>query len=195
MKVTAIKSITGRFSIFVDGAFAFSLSDAALLDEKIVVGQEFDEGELKRLKQVSDGDKLYDQVLRYAALRPHSEWEMRGYLQRKQVSPALTEDILNKLIKNGIVDDLRFAQAWVENRRLHHPESKRKWQQALRAKRVSDEVILQVLAAGEVDEHTELRRLIAKKRARYPDKLKLMQYLARQGFSYEDIKAVLAEET
>ena len=32
----------------------------------------------------------------------------------------------------------------------------------------------------------ELRKIIAKKRYRYSDQQKLMQYLARQGFSYEN---------
>jgi len=41
-----------------------------------------------------------------------------------------------------------------------------------------------------------LRELIAKKRqqSRYQDKLKLMQYLSRQGFGYGDIKTVLEED-
>ncbi len=37
----------------------------------------------------------------------------------------------------------------------------------------------------------ELRKIIAKKRYRYSDQQKFMQYLARQGFSYDDIKKAL----
>jgi regulatory protein len=36
-----------------------------------------------------------------------------------------------------------------------------------------------------------MSKIIAKKRSRYPDDKKLMQYLARQGFSYDDIKKAL----
>lgn len=198
VKITEIKvqvRRSSRFSVFVDGKYSFSLSEAGLLEQKLFVGQELDAAEIKKLNQASADDKIYGNVLRFVAMRPRSEWEIHSYLQRKQVSPALVNAILNKLSKSGFVDDLKFAQAWIENRRLLRLSSKRKLQQELRAKRVSDEAIKQVLAEGEVDERQILRDLITKKRAqtRYRDDQKLMQYLARQGFGYDDIKAVMNE--
>jgi regulatory protein len=145
------------------------------------------------LKQRSQDDKMFGATLRYVGIRPRSEWEMRSYLQRKHASPALVDSILNKLSKSGIIDDLAFAKAWVESRRLLRPTSKRKLQQELRAKRVSDEVIGQVLAADAADERLVLQELAVKKRGRYVDDMKLMQYLVRQGFSYDDVKAVVQE--
>jgi regulatory protein len=198
MKITAIKAQVrraGRFSVFVDDKYAFSLSEAGLLDQKLFVGMELDAADVKRLKQASSDDKLFGLVLRFVAMRSRSEWEIRSYLQRKQAPPALTDRILNKLSVNGFVDDLKFATAWVESRRLLRPTSKRKLQQELRAKRVSDEIIGQVLAGDETDERALLRELITKKRHRYPDQLKLMQYLVRQGFSYGDAKAMMREDT
>jgi SOS response regulatory protein OraA/RecX len=61
----------------------------------------------------------------------------------------------------------------------------------LQQKHVSSDVINQVLAEDETDERASLRELVAKKQARYPDRQKFMQYLARQGFSFDDIKSVL----
>ena len=196
MKITDIKAqvkTAGRFSIFIDGKYAFSLSDTALLEARLHIGQEVDKEQVADLKQLSVDDKLYGATLRYVGLRPRSEWEMRSYLQRKQASPALAASILNRLSKNDLINDKKFAHAWVDNRRLLRPTSKRKLQQELRAKRVADEVIAQVLGADETDERQQLRTLAFKKRHRYADDLKLMQYLVRQGFSYEDVKAVVAE--
>lgn len=198
MKITEIKAqvkTAGRFSIFVDNKYAFSLSDTALLEQKLHIGQELDDKELKDLKQASDDDKAFGRALRYAVLRPRSEWEIRNYLQRKKATPALTDTILNKLTKLNMVDDAAFARSWVESRRLLRPTSKRKLQQELRAKRVGDEAINRALAEDEADEQEVLRALIAKKRPRYPDNLKLMQYLARQGFTYDDIKSALQNDT
>jgi len=197
MKITSIKQQEkrkDRYSIFVDGKYAFSLSEGALIDSKLASGRELTQEELKQYKQTSADDKLYGASLRYAAMRPRSEWELRTYLQRKQCPPALADTILNKLSNIGFLDDAAFARAWVDNRRLLRPTSKRKLQQELRAKHVSEEVIEQALTEDETDELQVLRDLVAKKRPRYPDNLKLMQYLARQGFSYDDIKQVLHEE-
>lgn len=196
MNITAIKQqvkLKGRYSIFVDGKYAFSLSEGALLDQKLMLGQELDEARLKELKQESADDKVYGLALRYATMRQRSEWEIRSYLERKKTSPALADVILNRLSEYGYVDDEKFARMWIENRRLLRPISLRKLQQELRTKRVPNEVVDKVLAEDETDELTALRELAAKKRPRYSEDLKLMQYLARQGFSYDDIKTVLAE--
>ncbi len=120
--------------------------------------------------------------------------EMKSYLKRKDVSPALAELILNKLSEIRLLDDEAFARSFVANRRLLRPTSMRKLQQELRAKQVSEEIIGQVLGDARTDEHTALRTLIAKKRdlPKYKaDPLKLMQYLARQGFNYGDIQEAL----
>ncbi len=198
MKITRIaqqEKQRERYSVFVDGAYVFSLSEAALLESGLASGVELSAADLKRWKQESADDKLYSAALRYAAMRLRSAWEMEAYLQRKKASPALASKILNKLSNINLINDEAFARAWAANRRLLRPTSKRKLQQELRAKHVPDEVIDLTLSEQETDgEQTALRELIAKKRnlTKYKaDPLKLMQYLARQGFAYDDIKTAL----
>ena len=126
-------------------------------------------------------------------MRRRSRWEMESYLQGKDASPDLSKQIVNKLTDLGFIDDLAFTRAWVENRHLLRPTSKRKLQQELRAKRVPNEIIDKVLRADETSDRDELRTMIERKRrqTKYQDNDKLMQYLARQGFGYEDIKSAL----
>ncbi len=200
MKITRIveqEKQKGRYSLFVDGKYAFSLSESALLQSKLAVSQELGAADLKRWKQASADDKINAGALRYAAMRLRSTWEMEQYLRRKGTSPALAEDILNKLSNIDLLNDESFAQIWVQNRLLLRPTSKRKLQQELRAKRIADEIIEQaVMQEDGAGEQTALREIIVKKRnlPKYKaDPLKLMQYLARQGFSYDDIKSALRE--
>jgi len=199
MKITAItqqEKLKSRYSIYVDGKYAFSLSDTALLDSKLVVGQELTKDEVGKFKELSKEDKLYGQILRYTALRLRSRWELEVYMQRKDIPLPLQQQLLNKLSNLGILDDYKFAESWVRNRRLLKSSSRRRLSLELRQKHIPDEIIQQVLAEDETDEQAMLRELIARKRkqAKYQDDTKLMQYLARQGFSYNDIKFVLNEE-
>ncbi len=196
MKITAIKQQIkrqGRYSIFVEGKYEFSLSETALLESKLHTGQDLTEVQLGELKQESADDKVYNNALAYAILRPRSQWEMEQYLQRKKCSPALAKKILNKLSINGFLDDEKFARSWVANRRLLKPISRRRLLQELRVKRVSNEAAERALAEDETDEQAVLADLITRKRkqTRYQDDQKLMQYLAGQGFSYGDIKDAL----
>lgn len=196
MKITAIQQQVKRperYSIFVDGKYSFSFGESALLEQGLRIGQELSEQEVHELKKRSSDDKIYNAAIRYIAMRQRSEWEITSYLERKGAEPALQTQILNKLSDYGYVDDEKFAAAWVENRRLLRPISKRKLQQELKVKRVSNEVIEKVLQGDETDELAVLKALIIKKQPRYPDRLNLMQYLARQGFQYDDIKTAISE--
>jgi regulatory protein len=199
MKITAIKQQVkqqGRYSIFVEGKYSFSLSDVALLDSKLIRGQELTEQEVRNFQKSSVDDKLYNQALRYIALRSRSKWEIETYLKRKSSDYLLQQEIVNKLTDIGFVNDEAFAEAWVANRRLLKSVSRRHLLQELRAKHIADDIAQQVLAEDETDELQTLRELVNRKRqqTRYQDELKLMQYLARQGFQYDDIKSVLHEE-
>ena len=124
-KITAQVKQPGRYSVFVDEKYAFSLSDTALLESKLVPGQELSKEELDSWKQASADDKMLGRALQYAMIRPRSHWEMETYLQRKKTAPPLIEHILNKLSKLRMLDDASFARSWVANRRLLRPTSRR----------------------------------------------------------------------
>lgn len=199
MKITSIKQQVkraDRYSVYVDGKYSFSLSENALLDSKLASGRELTKEELEDFKQLSADDKLYGNALRYAAMRLRSEWELRSYLQRKQAAPEAADMVIERLTRIGLIDDAAFAQAWVDNRRAIKPSSKRKLQQELKAKRVSDDLIRKVLSDGEAAEATALHEIIERKRRQTKyreDPTKLMQYLVRQGFGYTDVKDAMHE--
>ena len=196
MKITAIKSQfkrQARYSIFVEGKYSFSLSDMALLESKLTVGLDLTQAQIGELQQTSVDDKLYNLTLGYLAIRPRSEWEIESYLRRKGASPTLLSATLSKLSNVDLINDSKFAEAFVRDRRLLRSTSRRKLILELRKKHVTDSVIQEVVGNEASDEATALTGTIAKKRkqSRYQDDLKLMQYLARQGFNYGDIKNAL----
>jgi regulatory protein len=196
MKITSIKQQvkrTDRYSVFVDDKYAFSLSESGLIKSGLASGQELDAAELRQLKKAAGLDKAYGNALRYVAMRQRSEWEVETYLARKEVDKAAAQEIIRRLRDLSLLSDLDFARAWVGSRRQLKSTSKRRLRLELMQKHVPHDVIDQVLAEDETDERDALRQLIEKKRSRYPDQQKLMQYLARQGFSYDDIKSVLQQ--
>ncbi len=196
MIVTSIKrqvKRSDRYSIYIDGKYSFSLGERELLQAGLRLRQELTEQELSNLRDSSTFGKLYDKTLNLLSYRQRSEWELRDYLRRKKTDQDTIEKILNRLSKNGYVNDREFARRWIENRRLLKPISKRKLRSELKQKRIPDEIIDELLASESADERDTLKELVARKSDRYPDKQKFMQFLARQGFNYDDIKSVLSE--
>lgn len=214
MKITGVASQArnhDRVNISVDGKYRFSLDIFQLTDLGIKVGREISEDELAELEQESTFGKLYTQALEYTMLRPHSAREIRDYLWRKTlskkykskktgeikeregVSQSVADRVFDRLIEKGYIDDEKFSRWWVENRNQTKGASRRKLQAELRVKGVESSIIEAALAETDRNDSDELVKIIAKKRAKYADEQKLMMYLARQGFSYDDIKSALQD--
>lgn len=211
MKITDISlqaKNPDRVNVSVDGTYRFSLDVFQVGELGIKVGKEYSDEELQELETESQFGKLYGRALEYCLLRPHSVREMRDYLYRKTLtkkyrsrqgeikekqgySPALTDRVLEKLQQKQYVSDEKFARWWVENRNLAKGTSLRKLTAELRAKGVSSSIIDEVLSETARSDEDELEKIIAKKRSKYTDDQKLMSYLARHGFSYDDIKSAL----
>jgi regulatory protein len=184
-----------RYSIYLDGKYVFSLSENELFKSGLRVGREYLPDEIEDLQATAVLDKAYMRAIEHLARRARSEWEVRDYLKRKEYDSPTIDIIVNKLSNMGYINDKAFATSWVENRRLLKATSLRRLRQELQQKRVSKEVSDEVLAADETDERQVLKELIAKKQTqtRYQDSQKLMAYLMRQGFNYDDLKAVINE--
>lgn len=210
MRITALSAQQkdkNRVNVMVDGKYRFSLDIFQVADLGIRVGKDFTDEELVELETESQFGKLYSRALEYCLMRPHSAKEIRDYLYRKTrdtrtktgaikkgVPLQLTIRVFDRLLEKGYIDDEKFTRYWVENRNLNKGVSRRKLQAELRAKGVEPSVIDGQLAQVSRSDEDELQKMIAKKRARYPDNQKFMQYLARQGFSYDDIKSALSSE-
>ncbi len=193
MVITDIKQqlkLTDRYSIFIDGRYSFSLSSQQLLEQHLVKGQQIDQETLKSLQKIAADDKLYGLTLRYCTLRLHSQKEVELYLGRKKAEPKAKAAIIERLVKIGFIDDAAFAQTWINNRRQKF-FSQRRIIQELRKKGVDKDVIAKAMEAEEPDDSEAVIELVRKKRqqAKYAnDDLKLMRYLAQQGFNYDHIK-------
>lgn len=207
MKITAVtpqQKDKNRVNIMVDGKYRFSLDIFQYADLGIKIGHEYTEEELTALETESSFGKVYARALEYCLMRPHSAKEVRDYLYRKTrdsrsktgevkkgISLEITGRVFDRLVEKGYIDDEKFARYWVENRNLTKGSSRRKLTAELQAKGVDRGIIEQTLQASTRDDVDELHKVIAKKRARYSDDQKFMQYLARQGFHFDDIKKAL----
>ncbi len=200
MKITAITQQVknkARYSIFVDEKYSFSLSTDGVLSTGVKVGKELTESDLSQLKKQSEEGKLYDRLIGLLARRPRSSWELWSYLERKKVDKQTSNVLIERLNNKGLVDDEDFARRWVESRRQLKAISSRKLTQELMQKRISKEIISQVLSDDQTSDIDALKDLVAKKKdlSRYKnDKQKFMQFLVRQGFNYGDIKEVLENQ-
>jgi len=200
-----------RVNVSVDGTYRFSLDVFQVGELGLKIGKEYSEQELAELETESQFGKLYGRALEYTMLRPHSAKEIRDYLWRKTratkyrskktgefkeragVPQDVADRVFDRLLEKGYIDDEKFTRYWVENRNLTKGASQRKLLAELRSKGVEPAIIEKHLAQSSRSDADELAKVIAKKRARYPDEQRFIQYLMRQGFRYDDVRAALED--
>ena len=217
MKITDISLQArdkNRVNVSVDGEYRFSLDVFQVGELGIKVGREYTDDELTALEDESQFGKLYARAMEYCLTRPRSVKEMRDYLWRKTrptkkrssktgeiterpgVKPEITERVLARLIEKKYLDDEKFARFWLEHRFLQKGTSVRRLKLELAQKGIRREMIEQLISENIRSDDEELRKIITKKRYKYAgDQQKFMAYLARQGFSYDDIRAALGGES
>ncbi len=137
-------------------------------------------------------------ALRLLKFRPRSSDELRRKMLDKGFDSGVVAGIIQELIGTGLLDDAAFARAWLQYR-LNKPMGLRRIALELADKGIPKELVESVCrqAMENVDEVEMVRRLAAKRARKYSDvdplkrRKRLMDYLARRGFSMSAIMKVI----
>ncbi len=195
MKVTKIAKIgkQDKFAVFIDDQYLLDLDAEALLNSKLRVNQEISEEEFQDLNANISYYKLYHLSIKYLSRRLKSEGELRDYLKRKQATQDQMEQIVNRLKDLDLINDQKYAISYIHDRMLLSPISSRKIKLELKKRKIAEDIITNSLRNDQISDVENLKKLIKIKRknSRYQDDLKLMQYLVRSGFNYQDVKEIL----
>lgn len=206
-KMTSGVKDQNRVNIFLDGHFAFSLDVTQVIEFGLKVRTKVTPEKLEELRRASEFGKLYQRTLEWAMSRPHSVRETRDYLKRRQlkrkqlnrqrekdqlkplpeIDSEVAELVVRRLIEKRYLDDQKFAEYYVENRYQRKGISQKRLRMEMRNKGVDSGVIEAALEKIPRDEDEEIAKVIAKKRRKYDD-FKLVNYLVRQGFSFQKAK-------
>ena len=173
-KLTQVKETKrGRYALFFDGEFAFSLDEDTFAMAGLHTGDELEEWQIHDLQTKSDTRKAVDKAMDLLALRDHAAGELYQKLLRKRKSRrAILDDLHAKGIDRGAAaeavealfaqseedgeenPELANARALVE-RHYAAKLAQGKWQQvaaALARRGFSHSVIRQALADAETEE-------------------------------------------
>jgi regulatory protein len=180
-----------RANVFLDGAFAFSLSKATVEHSRIALGQVLTDSQIAELTAGDSVEKCLQAALRLLNYRLRSEAEIRVRLCRR-FDREVVDSVISQLTDKQMIDDFAFATFWKQNRESCNPRGQRLLRLELSKKGVSQEVITEVLEG--LDEEESAYRAAKKKerslqREDYDGfRRKLGSSLRRRGFSYEVIK-------
>ena len=195
-KITAIeaqKRTPNRVNIYLDGEFAFGLS--RIVAAWLRVGQELEEEKIERMQVEDARERAFQQAMLFLSYRARSESEIRQNLRKHEVPDEVIEQTLDRLRQDGLANDGQFAHAWVENRSVFRPRSRRMMAMELKQKGLNEETVTSALE--DVNDEALAYEAAQKRAARFKDlewiefRKKLSEFLARRGFPYSVIAPVV----
>ncbi|MDD3678930.1 MAG: RecX family transcriptional regulator [Patescibacteria group bacterium] len=199
-KITKIirQKKSSRINIYIEGDYAFSVFESALIDYNLFKGREILAKEIKSIKDQDDFQKCMESSFRYLSYRPRSEKEVKDKLRRKY-SPNNVDAVIKKLKEKDYINDEEFVSFWLENRIKNRGPLLLK--NELRQKGIRDELIKSALSGFNRNQVIDNAKtlILSNRRFKGLDEKesfrKITPYLARRGYPFEIIKETLKEIT
>ncbi len=126
---------------------------------------------------------------RYCLGAEHCCTEVRAMLERRNVESADIDRVINHLVKEGYIDEARYARALVHDKVRFAKWGRKKIAQALWQKRIPKDVATDALQTIDEDEYLTSLMDVVKSRYRvtkgateYERKMKTMKTVCGRGF-------------
>ncbi len=192
-KITRVSETKrGRFALFSDEEFLFSIDAETLAKHEICEGSSVDEEELSSLRRDSDTRKAKDAALRYLSVRAHGQQELYDKLCRR-FDPHSAAAAVAGMCDVQLMDDEVFAEEKVKGL-VHRGKSRREISRQLAQLGIAKDVAQRVMQQWCADDAETAAAIVRKG---YMEKLhsgereKVLAALARRGFSYADSQAAI----
>lgn len=156
-----------------------------------------------RVKEIRQHTKEQNQKIREIDFTENNTYEYRGVQKSNlptkpadRITPEMIQEVVSRLESQNYINDQDFARYFIENRHQNKGISTKRLIQELKIKGVDNDIIEQAMfdqGTGNLfrDEEVEIEKMIKKQLRKTSDRQKIIAYLARQGFSYDLIKAKL----
>jgi regulatory protein len=195
------KKRENRRNVYVDGRFAFGLSDNVVARFRLREGMTISEAEVAEIAAGEVRQECMDYGLKYLGMRLHSRAELRKKLMRREYGEQVIDGVLDDLVRLGYLDDARFAKTRALSAAEHkHHGRRRAFVELLKAgvkKDVADAALDDVYETADT---LGTARELARKKAPSLKRLdptvarrRLAGMLMRRGFDYETVKPVIDE--
>jgi regulatory protein len=147
-------------------------------------------------RKLDSEPELYETAVRALMRRAHSVHEMKKSLERRSDDKAMVKSVLDRLKRQGMIDDARYAKQFTRQRAEIRKQGKFRIARELRARGIPDRHIDSALeeSVKETDERAVVRQRIERKlklfRGEIDDRkiASLFRSLLRAGFASDIVR-------
>ena len=190
-----------RFSIFLDGEFAFGLHQDVLLKSGIARGDKLTQERIDSILNMELARAAKEKAMRLLAFRARSKKELGERLRRAGFTDPLIESTIADMKRLGLVNDAEFALMFARNRMITKPVGEFLLRRELQQKGIGEADIARAVAEAykEKSEYLFAKQLAAKNKKKQSKldeakaRKRVSDFLMRRGFHWDLVKDVLEQ--
>ena len=190
-----------RKTIIFDDGSVFGISEDVFISRNFTIGSEISDDSFNNLVNEELKVKVYNSGLRLLGYRMRSCAEIKQRLMEKKYPINIIEEVIDKLLKIGYLNDTEFANAFARDK----VRSKKLGPMALRLEFIPHKIESDILEKAINVVYKQypisdlIKQLLDKKKIQFGTKLdqktkkRIHDLLGRKGFNWDEISAVFTE--
>lgn len=196
----AVQKKAGRFNVFLDGHYAFPVSENTLIKYRLAKGMEISDNLIEVLKKEDQYQKAYNKALDYLSYQLRTVKELEIYLKKLEISDYDIERVIVTLTEARYLDDLNYAKSYVRTSAKTTDKGPVVITQKLKQKGVASDLIETALLEFNFEQQVANALKVAQKTVAKNHKLsfqalknKLYQTLLAKGYPTQVSESALTE--
>lgn len=198
MKVTDIESVTNsKYKVYLDEQFAFVLYKGELSRYQLTVGKELSEETYSQIYKEAVCKRAKLRAMHLLNTMGRTECQLRQKLIQGHYPEKAVEEAIDYVKSFGYINDAEYARSFISGRK--DKKSRKELYMLLIGKGIKSDVLDEVFEEEYDNDDsacTAIKAIMVKRRynpdeATDKDTQKILGYLMRKGFKYEDIRKVI----
>lgn len=198
-EVKTQKKNTNRVSVYIDGKFAFGMTQVDALYYHIKEGEEISNERYKQIVEELIYAKARDKAIKLLGYSAKTEKELLQKLE-EEYNSEICNTVVEMLKKYGYINDDAYANAYINDSFRFKGWGSNRIKFELKKKGVDENKIAEAMENADLNEEEKACEIL-KKRLKgcttpdYKERAKHTRYLASRGFDYEVIKTAFLRLT
>ena len=113
MQVTNITKLKVKYKIELDNGKHFYVSEDTIIKYGLIKKIELTKEQLKEILAHESVESAYSKVVHYLQYGLRTKQEIKDYLIKKEIAPKVIDEVIEKLVEIGYLNDEHYVEAAV----------------------------------------------------------------------------------
>lgn len=110
-----VKVSKDKYKVYLEDKSNIVLYEDVIINNNLLIKKNIEEEDIINFQKQNNEVLAYSNALKYISIKMRSKKEVTEYLNKKQISKNIIDNIIKKLEKEGLLNDYNYAKAFVHD--------------------------------------------------------------------------------